>query len=43
LGKRVEVSAKAPFSGPLQLKIDAEKEESLGLEVAYNIFVDAVA
>ncbi len=43
LGTRVEVSKKAPFSGPLQLKIDADKEESLGLGVAYNIFVDAIA
>ena len=41
LGTRVEVREKAPFSGPLQLHIDAEKEESLGLEVAHNIFVDA--
>jgi DtxR family Mn-dependent transcriptional regulator len=40
LGTRVEVREKAPFSGPLQLKIDADKEEALGLEVAYNIFVD---
>ena len=40
LGTRVEVREKAPFSGPLQLQIDAEKEESLGLEVAHNIFVD---
>ena len=40
LGTRVEVREKAPFSGPLQLKIDVDKEESLGLEVAYNIFVD---
>jgi DtxR family Mn-dependent transcriptional regulator len=43
LGTRIEVNEKAPFSGPLQVKIDAEKEKSLGLEVAYNIFVDAVA
>ena len=40
LGTRVEVCEKAPFSGPLQLKINADKEESLGLEVAHNIFVD---
>ena len=40
LGTRVEVREKTPFSGPLQLKIDADKEEALGLEVAYNIFVD---
>ena len=41
LGTRVEVREKAPFSGPLQVQIDADKEESLGLEVAHNIFVDA--
>jgi DtxR family Mn-dependent transcriptional regulator len=41
LGTRVKVREKAPFSGPLQLQIDADKEESLGLEVAHNIFVDA--
>lgn len=40
LGTRVEVREKTPFSGPLQLKIDANKKEALGLEVAYNIFVD---
>jgi len=40
LGTRVEVREKAPFSGPLQLKINANKEEVLGLEVACNIFVD---
>jgi len=41
LGTRVEVREKAPFSGPLQVQIDADNEESLGLEVAHNIFVDA--
>ena len=40
LGTRVEVREKAPFSGPLQLKINADKVKSLGLEVANNIFVD---
>ena len=42
LGTRVEVTAKAPFNGPLQLKIGAaeEKEVSLGLEVADSIFVE---
>ena len=42
LGTRVEVTAKAPFNGPLQLKIGAakEKEVSLGLEVACSIFVE---
>ena len=41
LGTRVEVTSKAPFNGPLQLKIDASKEVSLGLEVAGSIFVEA--
>jgi len=40
LGTHVEVREKTPFSGPLQLKIDANKKKALGLEVAYNIFVD---
>ena len=40
LGTRVEVREKAPFSGPLQLKINTDKVKSLGLEVANNIFVD---
>ncbi len=40
LGTRVEVREKAPFSGPLQLKINADKVKSIGLEVANNIFVD---
>ena len=40
LGTRVEVREKAPFSGPLQLKINADKVKSLALEVANNIFVD---
>ena len=40
LGTCVEVRTKAPFSGPLQLKIDADKEDVLGMEVAYHIFVD---
>ncbi len=42
LGTRVEVTAKAPFNGPLQLKIGTakQKEVSLGLEVAGSIFVE---
>ena len=40
LGTQVEVRGKAPFSGPLQLKINTDKVKSLGLEVANNIFVD---
>ena len=43
LGTCVEIRAKAPFRGPLQLRIDTGKEESLGLEVADNIFVDLVS
>lgn len=40
LGTRVEVTAKAPFNGPLQLKIGAAKKVSLGLEGAGSIFVE---
>ena len=41
LGACVEVRSKAPFRGPLLLQIDSrEEEQSLGLEVAQNIFVD---
>jgi len=42
LGTYVEVNERAPFSGPLQLRINSDKVQSLGLEVAHNIFVDAV-
>ena len=40
LGTRIEVTARAPFNGPLQLKVGAAKV-SLGLEVAGSIFVEA--
>jgi len=42
LGTRVELREKAPFQGPLLLRIDADREECLGLEVAHHIFVDPV-
>ena len=41
LGACVEIRSKAPFRGPLLLQVDSrEGEQSLGLEVAHNIFVD---
>jgi len=40
LGTNIEVRDKAPFSGPIQLLIEAGQEQSLGLEVAQHIFVD---
>lgn len=43
LGVRVEVREKAPFQGPLVLRIDGgRKRQSLGLEVASHIFVEVV-
>lgn len=41
LGVEVEVREKAPFQGPLLLRIDrGRKKQSLGLEVASYIFVE---
>ena len=41
LGVQVEVREKAPFQGPLLLRIDGgRKRQSLGLEVASHIFVE---
>jgi len=43
LGVRVEVREKAPFQGPLVLRIDGgRKKLTLGLEVASHVFVEAV-
>ena len=42
LGTDVEVRGKAPFKGPLQLKVGEGRDCSLGLEVARNIFVERV-
>ncbi|MCZ6675165.1 MAG: metal-dependent transcriptional regulator [Verrucomicrobia bacterium] len=38
-GACVEVREKAPFSGPLVLKIDSNEEQVLGLEVADHVYV----
>ena len=42
LGTDVEVRSKAPFKGPLQLKVGQGGDCSLGLEVARHIFVEPV-
>ncbi len=43
LGVRIEVREKAPFQGPLVLRIDgSRRKQSLGLEVASHIFVEVV-
>ena len=39
LGTSVEVCEKAPFKGPLQVRIGVVGEHSLGLELAAHIFV----
>ncbi len=36
---QVEVKSRAPFNGPLLVKVDGEIEHSLGLEVADHIYV----
>jgi len=40
LGTQVEIGARAPFNGPLLLQIETQREQSLGLEVAGQIFVE---
>lgn len=43
LGAQVEVREKAPFQGPLLLRIDGgRKKQFLGLEVASHVFVEVV-
>ena len=42
LGTRMEVQERAPFNGPLLLRVDAEKQYSMGLELASQIFVAIV-
>ena len=42
LGTQMEVQDKAPFNGPLLLKIDASGEYSMGLELAAHIYVKVV-
>ena len=43
LGVQIEVREKAPFRGPLVVKInEARKQQPLGLEVASHIFVEVV-
>jgi DtxR family Mn-dependent transcriptional regulator len=42
LGTRMEVRDRAPFNGPLLLTINADKQYSMGLEVASQIFVTIV-
>lgn len=41
LGTCVEICEKAPFKGPLRVRIDSVGEQNLGLEVADHIFVSA--
>jgi DtxR family Mn-dependent transcriptional regulator len=40
LGTHLQVCDKAPFSGPITFAIEAGQEQSLGIEVAQNIFVE---
>ena len=42
-GARVEVRERAPFKGPLQVRIDPGEEHGLGLEVAEYVYVEALA
>lgn len=43
LGVRVEIRKKLPFDGPLVVKIDSNKEQPLGWNVANHIYVEALA
>ena len=42
LGTCIEICEKAPFSGPLRVRIDTADEQSLGLELASHIYVSAI-
>jgi DtxR family Mn-dependent transcriptional regulator len=42
LGTRMKVQDRAPFNGPLLVAVEADREHSMGLEVASQIFVTIV-
>ena len=42
-GARVEVRERLPFNGALVVRINSDEEQSLGMEVADHIYVEALA